>query len=141
MMKWFTSKKKGLLLLLAVFLLAIGGCGKPPPTGPAAPPLPPPAGATSVQLTAQGISFDKSVITVPAGALVTLVFTNNEDPVIFHNVAIYKSNETIESIMVGEFISGGKKATYQFTAPSTPGIYYLRCDAHPLAMIGEFVVQ
>ncbi len=162
-MRCFTFKMGGLLLLLAVFLLVIGGCGEPPsavPTAPA-PTLPPPspeqplptpqpepginrtssATTTSVQLTAQAISFDKSVITVPAGTLVSLVFTNNENPVIFHNVAIYKSKAAIESIMVGEFLSGGEKTTYQFTAPSTPGTYYLRCDVHPLVMIGEFVVQ
>lgn len=141
MMRCFTSKLGGLLLLLTVFLLVIGGCGEPPSAGPAAPALPPPSGATSVQLTAQAIAFDQSVITVPAGTLVTLVFTNNEDPVIFHNVGIYKSKAAIEPIMVGEFISGGEKTTYQFTAPSTPGTYYFRCDVHPLAMDGEFVVQ
>lgn len=144
-MRYFTSKLGGLWLLLAVFLLVIGGCGEPPSAGPTvpapAPALPPPSTATSVQLTAQAISYDKSVITVPAGALVTLVFTNNEDPVIFHNVAIYKSKAAIEPIMVGEFISGGEKTTYQFIAPSTPGTYYLRCDVHPLVMDGEFVVQ
>ncbi len=156
MMRCFTSKMGGHLLLLAVFLLVIGGCGETPSAGPTPPTLPPSspeqplpspqpepgkATATSVQLTAQAIAFDKTVITVPAGALVTLVFTNDEEPVIFHNVGIYKSRAATEPIMVGEFIPGGESTTYQFTAPSTPGTYYFRCDVHPLAMTGEFVVQ
>ena len=151
-----------LLLLLVVFIVVIGGCDYgPPPAAPPAPtpppsppeqPLPPPqpgagengksfAAATSVQVAAAQIAFDKGIVTVPAGAFVTLVFTNNENPVIFHNVAIYKSRAATEPIMVGEFISGGEKIIYQFVAPSTPGNYFFRCDVHPLAMIGEFIVE
>lgn len=163
MMRRFTHMKGKPLLLLFVFLLVIGGCGGPPPVTPPAPTLPPPSpspeqplpppppdqekketssvAAVSVQVAAARIAFDKSIVTVPAGALVTLVFTNDEDPIIFHNIAIYKSKAATEPIMVGEFIPGGAEIIYQFVAPSTPGTYFFRCDVHPLIMVGEFIVQ
>ncbi|MDP3878877.1 MAG: cupredoxin domain-containing protein [Dehalococcoidales bacterium] len=94
-----------------------------------------------MQLAADAIAFDKNVLTVPAGSQVTLVFNNNEDPVIFHNVAVYTTRAAGEPVMVGEFIPGGASITYQFTAPSTPGTYYFRCDIHPLAMNGDFIVE
>ncbi len=162
MMRCFTHMKGKPLLLLFVFLIVIVGCGGPPPVTPPAPTLPPPspspeqplppppdqeeketisAKTVSVQVAATRIAFDKSIVTVPADAIVTLVFTNDEDPIIFHNVAIYKSKAATEPIMVGEFIPGGAEIIYQFVAPSTPGTYFFRCDVHPVIMIGEFIVQ
>ena len=162
MMRCFTHMKGKPLLLLFVFLIVIVGCGGPPPVTPPAPTLPPPspspeqplppppdqeeketisAKTVSVQVAATRIAFDKSIVTVPADAIVTLVFTNDEDPIIFHNVAIYKSKAATEPIMVGEFIPGGAEIIYQFVAPSTPGTYFFRCDVHPLIMVGEFIVQ
>lgn len=151
------------LLLLIVLLVVTGGCGygSPPATPPvpspspsppsAEQPLPPQPGqgengtssaaAASVQIVAAQITFDKSIVTVPAGAFVTLIFTNDENPVIFHNIAIYKNRTATEPIMVGEFIPGGEKIIYQFVAPSIPGNYFFRCDVHPLTMIGEFIVE
>lgn len=142
MIKCFVSKMGGVSLLPLVFLAIAVGCGGPPPQQPS-PPIDETssAPAMSVQITAQDIALDVDVITASPDALVTLVFTNNENPVIFHNIAIYEDSAATKSIMVGEFIPGGQTATYQFTAPSTPGTYFFRCDIHPFAMHGELIVQ
>jgi plastocyanin len=84
------------------------------------------------------MAFDTNKITVPAGAKVTLVFTNNDK--VPHNVAFYETSAAAKSIYVGEVFTGPKTVTYTFTAPSTPGTYFFRCDVHPSVMTGDFVV-
>ena len=62
------------------------------PTPPLTPTTPPPAGtgqSVTINITAENIAFDKTTITVPAGADVTVVF-NNKDRVP-HNVAVYET--------------------------------------------------
>ena len=93
----------------------------------------------TVDLTAQGFAFDKAVVTVPAGAAVTLHFVNNDSGV-SHNVAIYESAAAKTIIFQGARISGKKSIDYAFTAPTTPGTYFFRCDVHPAMMTGQFVV-
>ena len=94
---------------------------------------------TVVNLTAQNIAFDKSTITVPAGANVTVHFTN-EDSGVQHNFAVYDSNLRSKSFFVGEIITGPAEANYTFTAPSDPGTYYFQCDIHPF-MNGKFIAE
>lgn len=99
----------------------------------------PPAPQT-INLTAQNIAFDKSTITVPAGASVTINFTN-KDTGIQHNFALYTDSSAYTLIFRGDTITGPATTTYTFTAPSTPGNYFFRCDVHPTMMTGTFVVQ
>jgi plastocyanin len=120
----------------------------PTPTNPGV--NPPPATATppgtvatsntqvSVDLTAQDMAFDKSVITVPAGAQVTINFINKDK--VGHNFAAYTSEAATTPIFVGEIISSSS-ITYKFTAPSTPGTYFFRCDPHARIMKGQLIVQ
>jgi plastocyanin len=96
--------------------------------------------ATTVDLTAQNIKFDKSTITVPAGAQVTVTF-DNRDQGTPHNVAFYTDSSASTTIYRGAIITGPATTTYTFTAPGTPGTYFFRCDVHPETMIGQFVVQ
>jgi plastocyanin len=93
----------------------------------------------TVDLTAQGFTFDKAVVTVPAGAAITLHFVNN-DAGVPHNVAIYESAAAKTIIFQGARITGTKAVDYAFTAPTTPGTYFFRCDVHPAMMTGQFVV-
>ena len=95
--------------------------------------------ATVVNVTALNFGFDTDTITVPAGANVTILF-KNEDQGIPHNVAVYDSSLRSERVFVGEVITGPAEATYNFMAPSEPGIYYFQCDIHPF-MNGEFIVE
>ncbi|WP_332450738.1 cupredoxin domain-containing protein [Methanoculleus sp.] len=96
--------------------------------------------ATTVDLTAQNIAFDKSTITVPAGAQVTVNF-DNKDNGVPHNFAVYTDSSASQNIFRGDTVTGPATTTYTFTAPSEPGTYFFRCDVHPEAMTGDFVVQ
>ncbi len=92
----------------------------------------------TINLVAQGMAFNMSTITVPAGATVTINF-NNKDTVP-HNFALYNnSSATPPAIFQGTTITG-TSITYTFTAPTTPGTYFFRCDVHPTLMTGSFVV-
>jgi len=100
----------------------------------------PGGGTATVDLTAQNIAFDKSTITVPAGAEVTVNF-DNQDSGIPHNFAVYTDSSASQSIFKGDTITGPATTTYTFTAPDEAGTYYFRCDVHPEQMNGDFVVQ
>jgi plastocyanin len=110
----------------------------PTPTQTSTPIPTPTAQAVSIDLIAQSLAFDKNTITVPKGARVTINF-NNKDP-IPHNFALYTNSSASTSIFVGQIITGPTTATYTFTAPATAGTYFFRCDVHPTAMTGSFIV-
>ena len=97
-----------------------------------------PGQTVTVQLSAENIAFDKSTISVPAGADVVVVFNNNES--IPHNLAVYETSAASEEVFVGEIITGPRTIEYRFTAPMTPGTYFFRCDVHPANMTGDFIV-
>lgn len=140
-----------IILLVALLVVSAGilaaGCVSPGGnvTQPARTPT---AAATTaaggepatVDLAAENLAFDTSTITVPAGAEVTVNF-NNQDSGIQHNFAVYTDSSAAEEIFVGETVTGPGSVTYTFTAPSEPGTYFFRCDVHPEAMTGEFVVE
>ena len=147
MKKYFSKYALILTLLLAVAILA--ACQStsystttpnttiPPSPTPA--PSPAPVGqAVTVNISALNYRFDKSDITVPAGAEVTMVFDNKE--AVPHNVAIYTTPAATDIIFRGDVITGPKTITYHFTAPTTPGDYFFRCDIHPTVMTGTFTV-
>lgn len=93
----------------------------------------------TVSLVASGMAFDKSTITVPAGASVTINF-NNRDAVP-HNFAVYNNSSAAPpAIFQGQPITS-IATTYTFIAPTTPGTYFFRCDVHPTTMTGSFIVQ
>jgi len=118
-------------------LIACTSSPAPAPT----PTTPPPAGtgqSVTINITAENIAFDKTTITVPAGADVTIVFENKDR--VPHNVAFYETEAAAKAIFVGEVITGPKTISYRFTAPSTPGTYFFRCDPHRSRMTGDFVV-
>ncbi len=113
-----------------------------PPTGTTAPmttTMPPSGEAVTIDLIAKNIAFNTSTITVPDCANVTVGF-DNQDAGIPHNFAVYTNSSATAAIFVGEIITGPKMVTYTFTAPCTPGDYWFRCDPHPAAMNGGFIV-
>ncbi len=146
MRKIFSVDRKYFLVLpLIMALLVLAACSSTATTAPASttPPTTPPATSNgqgiTINLIAQGMAFDQSSITVPAGASVSMVFNNKDG--IPHNFALYTDSTASTSIFVGQTITGPKTITYTFTAPSTPGSYFFRCDVHPTSMKGTFVVQ
>ena len=100
----------------------------------------PPGAASNIDLTAQNIAFDKTTITVKAGSQVTINF-NNKDSGVPHNFALYTDSSAKQNIFRGDIVTGAGTAVYKFTAPSTPGTYFFRCDVHPTQMTGQFIVQ
>ena len=94
----------------------------------------------TINLTAQGMAFSLSTITVPHGARVTMNF-NNADSV-SHNFALYtNSSAAPPALFQGQIVAGPATVVYTFTAPATPGTYFFRCDIHPTLMTGSFNVQ
>ncbi len=84
------------------------------------------------------MAFDMTTITVPAGAAVTMNFSNKD--VVPHDFALYTDSTAVTVIYKSDTVAGSSSKTYTFNAPTTPGTYYFRCDIHPLAMKGSFVV-
>lgn len=141
--------QKIVLIVLSFVLIIFGSvsvlaCSSKAATSTTSPGTTVPApSAVTISLTAQNIAFDKSTITVSAGASVTINF-NNMDSGITHNFSLYQSGSAsgtaTGSIFIGQNVIGPGTATYHFTAPSTPGTYFLRCDIHPTMMTGSFIV-
>ncbi|HSD58385.1 MAG TPA: cupredoxin domain-containing protein [Methanotrichaceae archaeon] len=96
--------------------------------------------SVTVDLVAENNAFDKSTITVPAGARVTVNF-NNRDSGVPHNFAAYETDAAEEVIFVGEIVTGLAKVEYTFDAPAVPGTYFFRCDIHPTQMTGQLIVE
>ncbi len=96
-------------------------------------------GQVTISLVAKNIAFNTNTISVPAGSTVTVNF-DNEDSGVPHNFAVYTSQAATTKIFSGQIITGVAQTTYTFTAPSTPGNYWFRCDVHPTVMYGTFTV-
>jgi plastocyanin len=95
--------------------------------------------SATISISAKNLAFNMSTITVPAGAQVTVKF-NNQDNGIPHTFSVYKDASASTTIFKGQQVTGPGTTTYTFTAPTTPGTYYFRCDVHPTQMNGQFIV-
>lgn len=93
----------------------------------------------AIDLVAENIAFDKSTITVPAGAHVTVNF-NNRDSGVPHTFSVYETAAAQKVIFRGQAVTGLARTKYEFDAPSNPGTYFFRCDIHPTQMTGQFIV-
>lgn len=107
-----------------------------PTTAPGGPSASPPT-EERLKVTANNFAFDRSTITATAGSRVIIEFVNEDR--VGHNMAFYTSPALSTTLYQGESISGPRSITYSFNAPTTPGIYYFRCDPHP-DMNGQFIV-
>ena len=96
--------------------------------------------SVTVDLVAENIAFDKSTITVPAGAKVTVNF-NNRDSGVPHNFAVYETEAAEKIIFRGQIVTGLAKTEYTFDAPAVSGTYFFRCDIHPTLMKGQLIVE
>lgn len=97
-------------------------------------------GTSAIDLIAVAGAFDRDTLTVPAGATVTVNFTN-PDSGDAHNFAVYTDGTASEAIFQGDAITGPAWTTCTFTAPDRAGNYFFRCDIHPTAMTGTLVVE
>ena len=101
--------------------------------------LPPTSQDTRFELEARDGDFSVHTPIVSAGARVTINF-HNEDSGVAHNVVITTQDAT-KTIFQGSAITGPAVTTYQFTAPTTRGIYLFRSDSNPETMTGSLIVQ
>ncbi len=99
----------------------------------------PPADGTVVDVAMiPVIQFDTVDITVPAGGEVTLT-ADNQDTGILHNWALYTDESASEQLAATELcIDCTETITFD---PPDPGVYFFRCDVHPIQMVGTFVVE
>jgi plastocyanin len=89
---------------------------------------------------AQGIQYKTQQITVTQGRVATIVF-QNLDSGTYHNIAVYTETVGGTPIWNGQPVEGVKKITYSQVFNVQPGTYTFRCDFHPTAMIGKFIVK
>src|SRR6266581_4525879 len=101
-----------------------------------------PAG-TDLHLTAKNTAFDTKCLAAPANQSFTIDF-DNQDAGVPHNVEIYTDQNATKRL------GGATGATDTITGPATTayhvgalpaGTYFFRCDVHPTAMFGTFVVK
>ena len=91
----------------------------------------------NVELSANNLEFDASVIEAPAGEAFTITFTNLEP--VPHNVAV-DTEEGGDEIVTGDVITGPDATTAISVPALEPGTDYFVCDIHP-GMNGTIVVE
>lgn len=81
------------------------------------------------------------MLSAPAGAPVTVTFTNDSN--IQHNWHVFDGPDSgAPTLAATDIITGpGATASVSFTAPTQMGNYFFWCDVHPSIMTGNLVVQ
>jgi plastocyanin len=103
-----------------------------------------PGAGTEVAITttaAASLVFEPNQFTVPAGAEVTINYTNESN--LPHDVQTFAGQDS-SSEMLGatEIITGpGAQSSMTFTAPTEPGDYFFWCSVHQAAMTGTYTVE
>jgi plastocyanin len=96
-------------------------------------------GIQPATVTASGLAFDTTTLTIPASTATKLEF-RNEDAGTTHNLAIYPSESDLSNpLFRGEVVTGPATVTYDIP-PLDPGSYYFHCDVHP-TMNGTVTVR
>ena len=95
-----------------------------------------PAAPAAGTVSAEGVQFDTTEITLTAGEEEEITFDNADT--VEHNISIYEE-EGGKELFGGEIIPGGQETTYAIPALDK-GEYYFQCDVHP-AMNGSVTVE
>jgi mono/diheme cytochrome c family protein/plastocyanin len=107
--------------------------------GTPAPPASLPPGTTPLPLVAEGIAFDKTALSVTAGAPFAISLDNKDPAGVQHNVQLRKADGTVISDPAG--VDGGASTTYVYDALPA-GTYTFICRFHPIpAMTGTLTVK
>ena len=91
-------------------------------------------------MVAKDIQFSPRAIKAGVGVEVTVTL-DNQDAGVLHNISFYDSPQASNVILEGELIAGVATVVETFTAPSSPGSYFFRCDVHPDQMTGSLIVE
>lgn len=94
----------------------------------------------ALRLVARNSLFEPRTLTATAGSSVT-VSLDNMDAGVLHNFSVYNDRTLATKIFVGELVTGPAVKDYTFTAPSSSGSFFFRCDVHPDTMTGTFTVR
>jgi len=95
-------------------------------------------GDNVVQISALGIKYEQSSVTVKASTSFQIAF-DNKDAGTPHNVAIHQGSATGAELFKGEVFNG--VATHTYTVPPLDaGAYAFVCTVHP-TMIGTLTAQ
>jgi outer membrane protein assembly factor BamB len=88
-----------------------------------------------------GILYDTKQLTAPAGARVSLTYTNGS--AIPHDWHLFDGpNASAPSIVSTKIQAGPDDVQHvSFTVPSKPGRYYFQCDVHPSLMTGFLIAR
>ena len=98
----------------------------------------PSSGSGGVAITAQGIAFQETSVSVPAGAAFKIEFTNN-DAGTPHNIAIHQGDASGPEVFKGEIFNGVETRTYDIPALDA-GAYTFACTVHP-TMVGTMTAE
>jgi len=109
---------------------APSGAASGAPSGSAAPS----GGETGViQISATGIKYDQTAVTVPASVSFQVNFKNN-DAGTPHNISVHQGGPTGAELFKGEIFNGVGERTY--TVPALdPGAYSFVCSVHPTMVV------
>jgi plastocyanin len=114
--------------LMAIILLAaavaVAGCSSSASTATAPRSVDP----NAITISANGLAFSTSELSIPAGRPFQIVFENHESAL--HNVAIYTDSSASQPVFGEEPFGGPGQEVYDVPALSA-GSYFFRCDVHP----------
>jgi plastocyanin len=98
----------------------------------------PSSGSGGIAISARGIAFEESSVTVPAGAAFQIEFTNN-DAGTPHDIAIHKGDASGPEVFKGDIFNGVDTRTYDVPALDA-GAYTFACTVHP-TMVGSMTAE
>jgi plastocyanin len=83
-------------------------------------------------IIAQNIKFNLAELALPADKPFILKFDNKDS--VPHNVAIYKDPSATDAVSLfkGSIVQGPKVAEYEVAKPLPKGVWFFRCDVHPV---------
>ena len=95
-------------------------------------------GDNVVQISALGIKYEQSSVTVKANTSFQIAF-DNKDAGVPHNVTLHQGDATGAELFKGAIFNGVETRTYT-VPPLDAGSYAFVCTVHP-TMIGTLTVQ
>jgi plastocyanin len=96
------------------------------------------SGGDVVQISALGIKYEQTSVTVKAGTSFQIAF-DNKDAGVPHNVSIHQGSATGAELFKGTVFNGVETRTYT-VPPLDAGAYAFVCTVHP-TMIGTLTAQ
>ncbi len=142
--RWLYGAYVLIPLFAALYVLnavALAPKAAPKATASAAPTGP----QVKATVTASGIKFDVSTLTLKANSPISITFVNNDAGVphnftVWPSQAVAQAGDTGKAIKAGNTITGTSTTTETFkTGPAGKSLFF-ECTIHPTSMFGSMVV-